>query len=98
MNIQYRQPDGNGDLIYVDFAEGDAEKSTRINSFVLEQSTHLLRHSFPKGPAWTPERIEINGRKGRRAMCVLAEDTLHYRIYDLDSMPNEEETMELVND
>ena len=39
---------------------------------------------FPEGVSWTPERIEVNGRKGRRAICVLAQDRFHYRVYDLD--------------
>ena len=45
---------------------------------------HYIQHTFPTGPAWTPERIEVNGRKGRRAICVVAQDRMHYRIYDLD--------------
>lgn len=40
---------------------------------------------LPAGVSWTPERMEINGRKGRRVICVLAQDHFHYRIYDLDS-------------
>ncbi len=42
-------------------------------------------HEFPMGVSWTPQRIEVNGRKGRRAICVIAEDGFHYRVYDLDS-------------
>lgn len=49
-----------------------------------------LQHTFPAGANWTPERICINGRKGRRAVCVLAQDHLHYRIFDLDSSPADE--------
>ena len=44
---------------------------------------------FPQGVSWTPERLEVNGRKGRRAICVLAQDGFHYRVYDLDS-PSED--------
>ena len=40
---------------------------------------------FPEGVSWTPERIEVNGRNGRRAICVLAQDRFHYRVYDLDT-------------
>ena len=39
---------------------------------------------FPEGISWTPERIEVSGRKGRRAICVLAQDGFHYRVYGLD--------------
>ena len=40
---------------------------------------------FPLGASWVPESIEVNGRKGRRVVCVLAQDRVHYRIFDLDS-------------
>ena len=50
----------------------------------LETTIHV-RHTFPQGPEWAPEKIEINGRKGRRIICVLAKDKINYRIYDIDS-------------
>jgi anaphase-promoting complex subunit 4 len=31
-----------------------------------------------------PEKLEVNGRKGRRVVCVLGKDRLHYRVFDLD--------------
>lgn len=46
----------------------------------------LLQHTFPEGRAWTPERIEINGRKARRSICVVAKDMVTYRVLDLDSL------------
>lgn len=45
---------------------------------------------FPEGAFWTPERMEINGRKNRRVICVLAQDRVHYRVYDLDSSSGNE--------
>jgi anaphase-promoting complex subunit 4 len=42
---------------------------------------------------WAPERIEINGRKGRRIICVLAKDKTNYRIYDIDSVDEQDEDM-----
>ncbi len=47
-------------------------------------SVHTV-HRFPPGRMWTPRSLEINGRKGRRMICVLAEDKLHYRQFDVDS-------------
>ena len=47
----------------------------------------------PDGVSWTPERMEINGRKGRRAICLLAQDRFRYRVYDLDSSLDRDETM-----
>ena len=49
---------------------------------IVEQHTWL---EFSRGVSWTPQRMEINGRKGRRAACVVAEDSFHYRVYDLDA-------------
>ena len=51
----------------------------------MEGEGLTVQHTFPAGPIWTPECIEINGRKGRRAVCVLAQDRLRYRVFDLDS-------------
>ena len=50
-----------------------------------ETMKHYVKHTFPEGPSWTPERLEVNGRKGRRAVCVVAEDRIHYRIFDIDT-------------
>ena len=48
-------------------------------------ASELTWQEFPEGVSWTPEKMEVNGRKGRRAICVLAQDRFHYRVYDLDS-------------
>ena len=44
------------------------------------------RHFFPATTeaGFVPEKLEVNGRKGRRVVCVLGRDRLHYRIFDLD--------------
>lgn len=49
---------------------------------------------FPEGVSWTPERVEVNGRKGRRVICVLAQDRFHYRVYDLDSSSGGEDVQD----
>jgi hypothetical protein len=90
-------------LVYENLARVDqqtARKSSDINAAAstLEldpsavEAAHFVQHTFSMGPTWTPERIEINGRKGRRAICVLAQDRLRYRVYDLDSFTPEEGT------
>lgn len=98
ISIQYRQSDGGEGLPFADYGvnrEGNADNPPHIQSFDLEQAGPHLRHSFPKGPSWTPERMDINGRPGKRAICVLAQDALHYRIYDLyPPPPYDEEAME----
>lgn len=52
----------------------------------MEEHTWI---EFGPGVSWTPQRIEINGRKGRRVACVLAEDGFHYRVYDVDNRDQE---------
>ncbi|KAL9615153.1 MAG: hypothetical protein Q9167_000359 [Letrouitia subvulpina] len=64
------------------------EKSIELCVTDLSQQKNALEHTkhvFRSGPSWTPEKLEINGRKGRRAACLLAQDRLHYRQYDLES-------------
>lgn len=43
------------------------------------------RHKFPREGTSTLERLEVNGRKGRRVVCVLDQDNVRYRVFDLDS-------------
>ena len=43
-----------------------------------------LRHSFPSRGPWRSGAIELNGRVGRRSMCMLSSDKTNYRIYGLD--------------
>ena len=50
--------------------------------------------TFPKGVSWTPQQIEVNGRKERRVACALAKDNFHYRVYDLDHHEQEEDAEE----
>lgn len=35
--------------------------------------------------------MDINGRKGRRVICIVAQDKKRYRMYDVDSNPDVEE-------
>lgn len=53
---------------------------------------------FSEGVSWTPDKLEVNGRKGRRAICVLAQDGFHYRVYDLDSSSGSEEVRDTRTD
>ncbi|KAI9721737.1 MAG: hypothetical protein M1812_002072 [Candelaria pacifica] len=56
-----------------------------------EGMRHYLQHSFPPNETWTPERLEVNGRRGRRALCVLGADRIHYKIFDLDGGSSKED-------
>jgi len=51
-----------------------------------ENWKQYLQHTFPEDQSWIPERLEVNGRTGRRAVCIIAEDRMRYRIYDIDAV------------
>ena len=80
------------DLKFVDDAEfmvlAYGNNTSRIDSYPIDGSDaeRRTRHNFDiKGPAGErPAELEINGRKGRRAMCVLDEQRTQYTILDLD--------------
>ena len=63
----------------------DLPKRSEINQLVPNETAHFAVHTFTAGPSEGVERCEINGRKGRRAVCVVAEDKIRYRIFDLDA-------------
>ena len=50
-----------------------------------ETSQPYTHHKFAEGQASSPDRLAVNGKKGRRAVCVVAEDGIHYRVFDIDS-------------
>jgi anaphase-promoting complex subunit 4 len=59
-------------------------------------STHasLIKHAFAvSGQKARPLRFDANGRKGRRAICVLYGDGLRYEVLDMDAeMADEDES------
>jgi anaphase-promoting complex subunit 4 len=61
-------------------------------------STHasLIKHAFsPSGQKARLLRFDVNGRKGRRAICVLYGDGLRYEVLDMDAeMADEDEESE----
>ena len=77
----------NYDDAAVDQAGTSASLAAATSTLQLDQSnisSHSL-HTFPVEDPWVPEHLYTNGRQGRRVVCVLAQDKLHYRIYDLES-------------
>lgn len=54
--------------------------------------TGVVRHAFAvSGPKAKPVHLDVNGRKDRRAVCVLYADGMRYDVLDLDAaMDNEE--------
>ncbi|KAJ8116671.1 hypothetical protein OPT61_g1956 [Boeremia exigua] len=54
---------------------------TKVTPAVLQQYTI---HVFEREGRFTPARLVVNGRKGRRVVVVLAKDGKHYRVLDMD--------------
>ncbi|GAD98867.1 anaphase-promoting complex component Cut20/Apc4, putative [Paecilomyces variotii No. 5] len=51
-----------------------------------------IRHAFEStGPKCRPIRIDVNGREGRRVVCVLYGEGLRYEVLDLDNEVVEDE-------
>lgn len=55
-----------------------------MNYLKPDETAQFVVHTFPAGPEGV-EKCEVNGKKGRRALCVVAEDKIRYRIFDLDA-------------
>lgn len=91
--MPYREiADASGTLAYVAINENNVghgmdgnDDYSSIDLSCPDVASAFTWHEFPEGVSWAPERMEVNGRKGRRAICVLAQDRFHYRVYDLDS-------------
>jgi anaphase-promoting complex subunit 4 len=61
--------------------------SSAIRAFELMEddgSSRYLCHTYPTG-SMQPVKLEINGRKGRRVICVLDASLQRYQVLDLDS-------------
>jgi len=72
-------------------AESAKSLTASLNLQNSEQAAQHTRHTFPPGVSWAPEKMDINGRKGRRVICIVAQDKKRYRMYDVDSNPDVEE-------
>jgi anaphase-promoting complex subunit 4 len=99
LNVSYAKRTGFTDgLIYSALPESKESNLSPHISFdpsLLAQNkvNYEMRHTFPPGPEWAPEKLEINGRKGRRIVCVLAKDKKNYRVYDIEAADDFDEIM-----
>lgn len=99
LSIDYRKnTDASSGLEYTtqalegkSVAESAKSVTASLNLQDTEQAAQHTRHTFPPGVSWAPEKMDINGRKGRRVICVVAQDKKRYRMYDVDSNPDVEE-------
>ncbi|KAJ5551842.1 Anaphase-promoting complex subunit 4 [Penicillium sp. DV-2018c] len=89
--------------LVLDYVTSDSKPSTPKPSIptttldVSPGSPHwsLVVHRFPlHGPRARPIHVDVNGRRRRRAVCVLYSDSMHYEVLDLDAALEEEEELE----
>jgi anaphase-promoting complex subunit 4 len=87
---------------YVPFDPSNTSpEPTVTGATVLDlESAHaeIVLHAFPtSGPKAKPVRIDVNGRKGRRVICVLFAGSLHYEVLDMDSQVQGEDDVQEEN-
>ncbi|EEQ89710.2 hypothetical protein RJZ56_004714 [Blastomyces dermatitidis] len=71
-----------------------AEQVTHLDIANPEQHAEFVRHTFLQQEGMEPAEMQVNGRKGRRAVCVLYADGLRYTVFDIDSSEGREEEEE----
>lgn len=71
---------------------GNAAKMSIVRINILQSTSQpIVRHTFNTSTdefikaGLRPWKLEINGRRGRRALTVLDEQGRGYAVYDLDS-------------
>ncbi|KAJ6137253.1 Anaphase-promoting complex subunit 4 [Penicillium samsonianum] len=86
--------------LVLDYIECDTMPSApkpTISATILDlspESPHasVVIHLFAlHGPKARPVHVDVNGRKGRRAICVLYGDAMRYEVLDLDAAMGEDE-------
>lgn len=52
---------------------------------IFDNHADIVLHAFPtSGTKSKPVRMNVNGRKERRAACILSADMMHYEVLDID--------------
>lgn len=70
----------------------DNSRVHRVAKLDLNQHPSFFKHKFASGPE--PVGLEVNGRKGRRVVCVLYGDKSRYSVFDLDTAAVDEDDVE----
>ena len=84
ISLPYRGP--NLPFTYMDVTgKQDIAAAIPAKKTLFLDSDEFLMHRLLAGPSGGVARCEINGRKGRRAICVVAEDLIRYQIFDIDT-------------
>lgn len=68
-----------------------ASSSRTMTSLTPAAVQQYTIHVFEREGRFTPAKLAVNGRKGRRVVVVLAKDGKHYRVLDMDYPSQREE-------
>ncbi|KAK2751007.1 hypothetical protein FQN57_000082 [Myotisia sp. PD_48] len=85
LNIPYRVgSEGEYEMIKYSQLEDGVQLSTRTTTTRLDpEQAGIICHDFESDTE--PLRLEVNGREGRRVVCVLYADRTRYSVFDMDS-------------
>ncbi|KAJ5491352.1 hypothetical protein N7539_002919 [Penicillium diatomitis] len=93
------QPHSTAEAFALNYTDNDPQPTvakpkvtrTKLDIPTLLAETNVVVHTFASaGPNSSPVRIDVNGRAGRRAVCVLYGDGMRYDVLDLDAAIGEE--------
>ncbi|OJJ45674.1 hypothetical protein ASPZODRAFT_159948 [Penicilliopsis zonata CBS 506.65] len=87
LNLAF-QPSPTCPIQYMDH-HGSSFTTVPPTPTTLDVAEHLQHAFAPSGPKARPVRVDINGRKGRRAACVLYE--MRYEVLDIDAEMDDED-------
>ncbi|KAK2787269.1 hypothetical protein FQN51_003429 [Onygenales sp. PD_10] len=62
-----------------------ADQITQLYLAHPGQHAEFVQHTFPQEAGMEPVELQVNGRKGRRVVCVLYADGMRYSVFDIDS-------------
>ncbi|KAJ5091262.1 Anaphase-promoting complex subunit 4 [Penicillium alfredii] len=87
------------DYVEIDSNPSSPKPAVPATTLDLSSESHAsaLRHVFASsGTKARPVHLDVNGRKGRRAVCVLYGDAMRYDVLDLDAAIDVDEEPEMV--
>ncbi len=95
VNFPYRQnPDAPFSPTFVKIADGSGDPASpspipidQVTQIHLSDHTYhasFIRHTFSPQRDMEPMTLQVNGKKGRRVVCVMYSDGLRYSVFDLD--------------
>lgn len=98
-HVAMEYDDEVSDLQFIDDADfmvlvAGNDRSSIYRAAVTDPELVLVHRFEMQQRQSRPKKLEINGRKGRRVVCVLDQDGMRYDIFDIDNVMGQGETEE----